>query len=85
MLDQKDLLLSIGIGETPLIYQATFSIWCDLDAVQQYACKTPAHADLVRKTRERDWYSEEMFTRFEVLGSTGSWEGKTYFEEPDSY
>jgi heme-degrading monooxygenase HmoA len=82
LLEQKDLLLSIGIGETPLIYQATFSIWRNIDAVQKYAYRTPAHSDVVRKTRERDWYSEEMFTRFQVLGNTGSWAGKTYSELP---
>lgn len=78
--DQKDLLLSIGVGETPLIYQATFSIWRNMEAVKQYAYKTAAHADVVKKTRERNWYSEELFTRFQVLGATGSWDGKSFSE-----
>lgn len=77
--DQKDLLLSIGIGETPLLYQATFSVWRNIEAVKEYAYKTHAHAQVVSKTRERDWYSEEMFTRFRVTGSTGTWGGKTLF------
>ena len=76
--EQKDLLLSIGIGETPLIYQATFSIWRNMEAIQQYAYRNPAHGQVVRKTRDRDWYSEEMFTRFQVIGTTGVWEGKNF-------
>jgi quinol monooxygenase YgiN len=76
--EQKDLLLSIGIGETPLIYQATFSIWRNMEAVQQYAYRNPAHGQVVRKTRDRNWYSEEMFTRFQVTGMTGTWAGKNF-------
>ncbi|MDP4828483.1 MAG: DUF3291 domain-containing protein [Flavobacteriales bacterium] len=79
--DQKGLLLSIGVGEVPLIFQATFSIWQNVDAVQQYAYKTQAHAHVVSKTRERNWYSEEMFTRFHVLGAAGTWEGKSFEEK----
>jgi len=73
--DQEGLLLSIGVGEVPLIYQATFSVWRNLDAVKQYAYRNPAHGQVVRKTRDRDWYSEEMFTRFRVEGMEGTWEG----------
>jgi heme-degrading monooxygenase HmoA len=83
--DQEDLLLSIGVGETPLIYQATFSIWKNLQAMQQYAYKTPEHAGVISKTRARDWYSEELFTRFHVMGAIGSWGGKRFLEEPASW
>jgi heme-degrading monooxygenase HmoA len=75
LVNHPDLKLSIGIGETPLIYQATFSIWNNLAAMQAYAYKSPEHASVVRKTRARNWYSEELFTRFQVLGFEGSWEG----------
>jgi len=73
--EQAGLLLSIGVGEVPLIYQATFSVWRNLEAVKQYAYRNPAHGQVVRKTRDRDWYSEEMFTRFLVVGMEGTWEG----------
>jgi len=73
---QKDLLLSIGVGEVPLIYQATFSVWRNLEAVKQYAYQNPAHGEVVRKTRDRNWYSEEMFTRFRVEGLEGNWGGQ---------
>jgi heme-degrading monooxygenase HmoA len=73
--DQEGLLLSIGVGETPLLYQATFSIWQNAEAIQQYAYRTPAHAKVVRQTQEKQWYLEEMFTRFHILGCTGTWQG----------
>jgi heme-degrading monooxygenase HmoA len=74
--NQKGLLLSIGVGEAPLIYQATFSVWRNLEAVKQYAYQNPAHGQVVRKTRDRNWYSEEMFTRFRVDSMEGNWGGK---------
>ena len=74
--NQPDLKLSIGLGETPLIYQATFSIWSNLEAMTAYAYKSPEHAQVLKKTRQRNWYSEELFTRFHLLGCTGQWEGK---------
>ena len=69
------LKLQIGVGETPLIYQATFSVWENFEAVQQFAYRDQSHAEVVRKTRERNWYSEDMFTRFAVEGIEGHWEG----------
>jgi hypothetical protein len=26
------------------------------------------HAEVIKKTRQQKWYSEDMFTRFRVLG-----------------
>ena len=73
--DQEGLWLSIGVGEVPLLYQATFSIWRNAEAIQQYAYRTPAHAKVVRQTHEKQWYIEEMFTRFHILSVTGTWQG----------
>ncbi len=53
-----------GIGELPLMAQATFSIWKNIDAVKNFAYKSKAHADIIKKTKQRNWYSEDMFTRF---------------------
>lgn len=65
-------LLSIGIGELPLIEQATFSLWSSGKAMMDYAYKSPYHAEVVKKTRELGWYSEELFARFKVLDTEGS-------------
>ena len=60
-------IFSIGIGEVPITQQATFSIWRDAEAMKEYAYKNPHHTEVIKKTRELGWYSEELFARFEVL------------------
>jgi len=75
--EHPERLLSIGIGEYPIFMQATFSIWRSGKAMQEFAYRSESHKEVVKLTRERDWYKEEMFTRFSILGVEGSWEGLT--------
>lgn len=56
-----------GIGEWPFIQQATISIWDNMNAVQNFAYKQKAHADIVKDTRKKKWYKEDLFSRFELL------------------
>lgn len=69
------LLYSKGIGETPFIDMATVSLWEDAAAMEAYAYGTDAHKGAIRKTRELDWYREELFARFRPYRTLGSWEG----------
>jgi len=59
---------SYGIGEMPLVKQATFSIWQSKKHMKDFAYTMKEHAEVVRKTHQEKWYSEDMFVRFKVLG-----------------
>ena len=72
--EQKSLVFAKGVGEWPLIEQATFSIWNKKEAMQDFAYQQKEHREVIKKTREKDWYSEEMFVRFQVLDYFGTWQ-----------
>ncbi|EJF08965.1 DUF3291 domain-containing protein [Pontibacter sp. BAB1700] len=73
--DAKGLICSIGLGELPLIRQATFSVWESMEAMKTYAYKGDLHKEVIKRTRSEKWYSEELFARFIPVGSHGLWNG----------
>jgi heme-degrading monooxygenase HmoA len=62
-----DLEMAKGIGEWPLLEQATFSIWKNAKAIDQYAYRGQEHKNVVKATRKIKWYAEEMFMRFNII------------------
>jgi hypothetical protein len=64
----EGFITSYGVGEIPWIKQATFSIWENKKAMQNFAYGMKVHAEVIKKTKKQNWYSEEMFTRFRVMG-----------------
>lgn len=70
------LVLSIGVGEWPLIQQATISIWKTQAEMMDYAYKNPKHREVVLLTRKLNWYKEEMFARFVPYKFEGIWDGE---------
>ncbi|MEN0047576.1 MAG: hypothetical protein AAF806_11005 [Bacteroidota bacterium] len=73
--DKKGLIFSVGVGELPIVQQATFSLWESSELMMEYAYKSAYHKEVVQKTRELGWYKEEMFARFLPYRSEGSWGG----------
>jgi hypothetical protein len=68
-------ITSFGIGEIPWIKQATFSIWESKEAMKAFAYGMREHSEVIQKTRRQKWYSEDMFTRFKIIESTGTIKG----------
>ena len=66
---------TLGIGEAPVGLQGTFSVWRDAKAISDFAYRRPAHAEVIKRTHELDWYAEEMFTRFQVVDISGTYDG----------
>ena len=66
----KGAEFSIGIGELPIIEQATFSIWKNEEAMKSFAYRDEDHKKVIELTRKRNWYGEEMFARFQLISDT---------------
>jgi spheroidene monooxygenase len=65
-----------GVGEVPWFHQVTFSIWPDTSAMASFARKDGPHARAIQAVRAGDWFSEELYARFNILESAGSWGGQ---------
>ena len=75
MAGAKGFITSFGIGEIPWIKQATFSIWQSKEDMKAFAYGMQEHAEVIQKTRQQKWYSEDMFTRFIITASIGTIKG----------
>lgn len=67
--------LAIGLGEAPLLRQATFSIWDSVAALQAYA-QRGAHRHAIAAARDHQFFRESMFVRFVVRAVSGCWKGR---------
>ncbi len=65
-------LFAVGLGEAPLLRQATFSLWHAQSAMDAYA-RSGAHLEAIRQAYSQGFFSESMFTRFRVLEIGGHW------------
>ncbi len=75
--ENPDVLFKIGIGEIPWLHQVTFSIWPDIDSMAAFARdRAGPHAQAIKAVRDGQWFSEELYARFAVIGSSGAWQGR---------
>ena len=69
--------LAVGLGEAPLLRQATFSVWDSVEAMDAYA-RSGAHLAAIRAAHSNQFFSESMFVRYFPLTMQGNWKGRSY-------
>lgn len=74
--EHTDCWFSLGVGEWPVVQQATFSLWKNSESMKQFAYRSELHQQAVRDTRQHHWFTEDLFARFVPIASEGSWKGK---------
>ncbi len=77
LIDAPGCELAIGMGEAPLLRQATFSLWQTTSAMDAYA-RTGAHLQAIRAAWKHEFFSESMFVRFLPVRLQGQWKGRSY-------
>ena len=73
--DASGCRLAVGLGEAPLLRQATFSLWDSAQAMDAYA-RQGAHQQAIRASWAGGYFSEWMFVRFRVVAASGIWQGR---------
>lgn len=73
---QDGPLLALGIGESPIGLQGTFSIWRDYAQASAFAHAPGAHREVIAHTHATGWYSEELYARFAVESVDGTYRGQ---------
>ncbi|MFN3846061.1 MAG: spheroidene monooxygenase [Paracoccaceae bacterium] len=70
-----NVAFKIGIGEVPLLHQVTFSVWPDVASMACFARGNGPHGQAIRAVRDGNWFAEELYARFALLGTVGRWDG----------
>jgi spheroidene monooxygenase len=78
--NDPNVLFKIGIGESPLFQQITFSLWPNAAAIANFA-RTGHHAEAIKSVRTEQWFREELYARFTLLSDHGSWADAPYLKQ----
>lgn len=70
-------LLSMGLGEAPLLRQCTFSLWQDESSMLGYA-REGAHQQASSAAWGQKFFTESLFVRMRVLRMAGLWKGRDF-------
>ncbi|HEU5110779.1 MAG TPA: monooxygenase [Micromonosporaceae bacterium] len=65
------LLARFGVGEAPIGWQGTVSVWRTTAELVDFAYRQPQHRAAIARTATVGWYAEELFARFAVSEVTG--------------
>jgi hypothetical protein len=65
------LLARLGVGEAPIGWQGTVSLWRDAADLTAFAYRQPEHRAVIARTPADRWYAEELFARFAVRAVDG--------------
>lgn len=65
------LLARFGIGEAPIGFQGTVSVWRSTADLTAFAYRQPEHRAVIARTPRDRWYAEELFARFAVRNIEG--------------
>jgi hypothetical protein len=65
------LLARFGVGEAPIGWQGTVSVWRSAADLTAFAYRQPEHRAVIERTPADRWYAEELFARFAVLEVSG--------------
>jgi len=65
------LLARFGIGEAPIGWQGTVSLWRDSADLTRFAYRQPEHRAVIARTPVARWYAEELFARFAIVNIEG--------------
>lgn len=66
--------VAVGLGEAPVLRQATFSLWENAQTMHAYA-RQGAHQQAIEAAWGEGLFSESMFVRFRPLCLQGTWAG----------
>jgi hypothetical protein len=64
----------VGLGEAPLLRQATFSVWRSEADLRAYA-HAGAHRRAIEAAYGEGYFSESLFARFTPVAAGGYWQG----------
>jgi hypothetical protein len=65
------LLAHFGVGEAPIGWQGTVSVWRNAADLARFAYRHPEHRAAITRTSTEGWYAEDLFARFAVLAVVG--------------
>jgi hypothetical protein len=65
------LLARFGVGEAPIGWQGTVSVWRSAADLRGFAYRQPEHRAVIARTPTDRWYAEDLFARFAVDEITG--------------